>query len=269
MTFPVILSFDSKNRIQNILNFISNNDHTDVDIIVLTEAFDNKSFRNIKKGLQKIGFTYTTGVIPKRHRFVPLNGGVVIFSKFEIKSHTTRAYKHACGLDVLSSKGFISATLNVNGKDLMIIATHLQADCTFCIFSKPENIRDKQLDQIRDYLDDLEDINIPVFVAGDLNIMQDSEEYNSASQKLGFLSYKAPEASSFSWENNEVAKKRYGTQWKCGTLDYVIPLRKSLKSEGEWFNKVLVPEGMCSDHHPVLGYLDISDNELASASFDI
>ncbi|GJJ78900.1 hypothetical protein EMPS_11259 [Entomortierella parvispora] len=110
----------------------------------------------------------------------PVNGGVVIMSKWPIKEKHQFIYKTGCGSDWFSNKGFIYVVLDYNGANLHVFGTHMQSDDSHCYPGQAAACRAQAMESWRSFLSDR---NIPreelVIFAGDFNIDRNTAEFNS------------------------------------------------------------------------------------------
>jgi endonuclease/exonuclease/phosphatase family metal-dependent hydrolase len=95
-----------------------------------------------------------------------LNSGLVILSKFPILKGEFIEYRHSnpFTLDTFSEKGFVSVLVDINGKKMRVINTHLQS----CDFERYDVQALLQLDELFDYMETIYD---PYYIiGGDFNI---------------------------------------------------------------------------------------------------
>ena len=96
------------------------------DVIVFQELFYKRSRRILTKALAQ-QFPFQTPVLNKKGFALKTNGGVLLISRYPIQKVQQIQYKKRTGPDCLSRKGALLAELNVKGKSVQLIGTHLQA----------------------------------------------------------------------------------------------------------------------------------------------
>ncbi|KAF9929519.1 hypothetical protein FBU30_001489 [Linnemannia zychae] len=161
------------------------------DILVVEECFDNDACNILRKGLLK-EYPYQTPTVGQKFggsmpwsstagsntRFV--NGGVVVFSKWPIEEQHQYIFKYYCGFDRLANKGFAQVILNYRGAKLHIYGTHMQSDDSTCLRGEAAQVRKRNLDYWRSYIDN-NDVppNELILFAGDFNIERNTKEFDS------------------------------------------------------------------------------------------
>lgn len=97
-----------------------------------------------------------------------MNSGLVILSKYPIVDVQFYLYKQSNPLtfDIFSEKGILSAQIEINGKNIYIINTHLQS----CDFYRYDRYAVLQLDELKKYLTHLRLRDAKYIVGGDFNI---------------------------------------------------------------------------------------------------
>ncbi|MBI3218059.1 MAG: sphingomyelin phosphodiesterase [Bacteroidetes bacterium] len=151
----------------------------DYDVVVFQELFYHRS-RTILLEQLKEKYPHQTQVLNKKLVSFKTNGGVLILSKHPIIDTREITYRQKSGPDRLSRKGALLATLNVNGKKLQVVGTHLQA------FGKKE-IMYSQYQQLHDEL--LKPTllaNVPQIVCGDFNTLKEVPAQIPASLPANF-----------------------------------------------------------------------------------
>lgn len=145
-------------RIKNIINIIN---QLDADIICLQEVFDTKVKLEICRGL----YNYKCFTSNANTCF-GLNGGLLtaIRNDYIVISKLFYRFKNSTGEDRFGNKGILKLTLNINGKLLSIYNTHLQANAKYCCFGDNVKIRNKQLEELKSFIDNNDKI-----ICGDFN----------------------------------------------------------------------------------------------------
>lgn len=141
--------------------------YSNYDVIVFTEAFNNRARRIIAKGLKKT-FPYKLGPANKHTPF-KINSGLFVMGKQALKHIDEIAYEYGKKSDRWASKGALMLSVNKDSVEYQIIATHLQADYT--PFAEYKNIRATQLNAINyGLLSVYGKDKVPQIITGDLNI---------------------------------------------------------------------------------------------------
>lgn len=135
------------------------------DVVVFQELFYRRSRRIITKGLQS-EFLAQTKVLNNKSIALKTNGGVMIFSRHPIKEVKEIRFKDRSGPDRLSRKGAMLAEINVNGKIIQVIGTHLQA------FGMQETMYNQYQQLFDKLLNPNEKNGIPQFICGDFNTIK-------------------------------------------------------------------------------------------------
>ena len=152
-----------KYRLESIINEIKK---LDADIICLQEVFSKESREILCKAFKA---EYYVRISQKSSNMWTINGGLFIASRYPIIYCKFYVFKHACGEDWLSNKGFIHLMVkDHDSKTISIINTHLNADPMFSTNYRSKKIRLKQMYDIISYIHQipLEDVNI---LCGDFN----------------------------------------------------------------------------------------------------
>ena len=247
------------------------------DVVVLQELFENSSAERLRDGLSdeyphatpvvgrsESGWDRTTGF---RHHTVT-NGGVSVHSTWPILRGEQHIFERACGADWFSNKGFAYVEIDSPEGPLHVVGTHMQSEDGACGDGEDAEIRRHQLNQILSVLDEQ---HIPgneqVYVAGDLNVVGGSEEWDRAIEQLDAVE-PAAAGDAVSWDptTNSIAEHDY-PDWDPQQLDHVLPIRgdaapetyvnetRAVKSEpwtvNSWGTEYTYDD--YSDHYPVFG----------------
>ena len=159
--------FDYKNeRLDEIIDCVLPN----YDIVCLQEVFASMSFRTSRlvNRARELGFKYC--VVPKAPAFFSrklIDSGLVILSKHPILEYHCISFEHpGVFSDQLADKGFQYAKINVYGRIIHVINTHIQSD--YEIHDKiAYDVKLRQLKQIKRFTDNNRDNDI--YLCGDLN----------------------------------------------------------------------------------------------------
>lgn len=253
------------------------------DVVVLSEAFDNGPSEALKNGLSA-RYPYQTPVLARSDvgwdatlgdykPFWGEDGGITILSRWPITRRVQYIYQPGCGADFLAQKGFVYVRLDVRGKAVHLVGTHVQADDQFCAglagpLGSSAAIREAQFTAIDTFLDSLRiPAREPVFVAGDLNVDRDADEYGVMRAALDTLD-SPPVGHPYSWDpsTNKIAAERDPGGERL-LLDYVLR-RRTNAGPGGWVNQVLPVKSApwetggttyedYSDHYPVAGCVGV------------
>ena len=134
------------------------------DVIVLQEAFDIKAVRILKRKL-KSTYPYICGPANRKAISFKINSGVMIFSKWPLHEIETIRFKECAGDDCYARKGALLTELDINGKKLQLLGTHVQAGGT-------AEIKSSQYTQIGDLLRRHIITGEPQIICGDFNTFQ-------------------------------------------------------------------------------------------------
>jgi sphingomyelin phosphodiesterase len=151
----------------------------DYDVIVFQEAFHSGARKIIKKELSK-QYKYSAGPANKKTVCLRTNSGIWIFSKYPIINSQSLIFHNKFGIDALSRKGALIVEINVNGKKIQIVGTHLQS-------SGSEWIKHSQCVELTERLiRPFEKKGVPQIICGDFNIdMASTYHYQKMLQTLG------------------------------------------------------------------------------------
>ncbi|MET9798122.1 sphingomyelin phosphodiesterase [Nocardiopsis alba] len=245
------------------------------DVVVLQELFENSSAERLREGLSE-DYPYSTPVVGRsktgwddttgfRGETVT-NGGVSMHSVWPIVRAEQHIFSRACGADWFSNKGFAYVELDTPDGPLHVVGTHMQAEDGACRSGEDRRIRAGQLDQIVSVLRGIPE-DEPIYVAGDLNIVGGTEEWNDALDRLDAVE-PTPVDDTISWDpsTNSIAGHDYSGH-EPQQLDHVLPIRnqaspetylnetRAVKSEPwtvrSWGRDYTYDD--YSDHYPVFG----------------
>ncbi|WP_010645723.1 sphingomyelin phosphodiesterase [Vibrio campbellii] len=218
------------------------------DVLILNEVFDNKAstiltdalaekfrYRTPVVGRTKDGWDRTEGWRPATLE----DGGVIILSRYPIEYKAQVIFKDGCGADWASQKGFIHAVINKDGERYNIVGTHVQADDNSCSIP-PNVVRQEQFAQIENYvLRTNRPSDEMFFIAGDLNVARDSQEFSTMLEALNVSEPTNYAGVPYSWDpaTNALTHANY-PDVKGQLLDYVL-VERSHKQPKNWHNQVL------------------------------
>ncbi|GAA4420406.1 sphingomyelin phosphodiesterase [Actinokineospora soli] len=247
------------------------------DVVVLNELFDNTAsdrlLRNLADthphqtpvlGRSRIGWDATQGAYSDS---TPEDGGVSVVSRWPITRKVQHVYRDACGAEVMANKGFVYVRIAAPSGPLHVVGTHAQAEDSSC-GTAPGVIRARQRAEVRAFLATLPTTE-PVYVAGDLNVIESSGEYPAMLRELGAVA-PAHTGHPYSWDcpDNSVCQGQYGPEYAPEHLDYVLPIANQAApasyvnetrrvksprwSVTSWWTTYSYND--FSDHYPVFGY---------------
>ncbi|KAK1441833.1 Endonuclease/exonuclease/phosphatase like protein [Babesia gibsoni] len=187
-------------RMQSIISFlVTIVEKYAVDVLILQEVFTIGLYQGLKLALSSI-MSYDTGIRIKATNAIDTwqhllsicvpslkltPGGVIIFSKHEIREKKRFLYNTSILPDLVASKGVVLARIMINGRLLDVLGTHVQSHEG----KAAEKVRTQQMTEVADWignkrgdyvLSESERIpakDIPVVLAGDFNscVIRDAE----------------------------------------------------------------------------------------------
>ncbi len=114
------------------------------DIFCLQEVFSSGTLKSINDYFKEKYYIYSYN-----DTYISLDSGLLIASKYPIFKKKAHIFKHSYGEDKLSSKGVLVVDIIINNKRYSILNTHLNADPIFGFKKKANNVREKQINQLR------------------------------------------------------------------------------------------------------------------------
>ncbi|KAG0359555.1 hypothetical protein BG005_000594 [Podila minutissima] len=249
------------------------------DILVVEECFDNAPCKILRDGLLA-EYPYQTPTVGATSGGTMrwsstsgsmgpgINGGVVIFSKWPIKEQHQYIFKHYCGSDGLSNKGFAQVILDYKGTNLHIYGTHMQSDDIGCRWGQAAQQRARNLEFWQMYIDDtMVPANELIILAGDFNIERNSAEFDSFLTNFGVdqpVSYFGHPHTLDSADNSIARAKKGPSEY----LDYVL-LDKKHRAGVKSLTQTVLREKTAdfqigsgtyndySDHYPVRAIIEV------------
>ena len=230
---PFRLSAQNGKRLHTIFDLIRT---IDPDIITLQEVWDISYLRQLKREFGDYSLLANTNKLFNESGLITFSRYPVIHNKLH-RFKTNRKYKL---LERLVKKGFMVTTIDVYGKEIDIVNTHLyQSDP----FSKEthKQITRKQLLCLQDFF---KKSTRPVLACGDFNIHYDE-------LKLQKLLFTLPNGKSLTTvsKNNEFSNKKFNkTRIMSRQLDYFMYKENGvhISVTTKVFDELLV-----SDHYPL------------------
>lgn len=243
-----------RRRVHAIAKYLKNNPR---DIIGLQEVFTRRSYRKLSKVLLKEGF-YSTGRPNNIRRF--LSSGLMIFSKHPILAEKFQRFSACSGDDCLSSKGLLAALINVDGKPLYVVNTHLQAGGS----PKRTAARTKQILQFKRFLEnEFFDLDAPIVIMGDFNVDKSHSQYDSLLEILDLTDEELDGELQYSYDGEiNLQNIRKGNKAQ-ELLDYVF-MQRNAGYRGFYSEQIIRPIGSykknkdmdLSDHFAIESILD-------------
>ena len=172
LTNTINVSHSKQERILEIIRVLL---EIDADIIVLTEAFDDKVRDTIILELRQHGnYFFETQCIGQLNGLI--NGGIIIISKIQILDTNYHIYTNSYQDDKIANKGVIYIKIEHNHKFIHIFGTHLQAWDSFSAVEA----RKKQIIELKTFADSIpyKHNNELTIFAGDFNIDRYSDDYS-------------------------------------------------------------------------------------------
>lgn len=145
------------------IKFISEQILSDsIDIVCFQELFDTKVNKRMKAELSK-QFPYVVGPANEARSIFRLSSGVIFFSRYPIRKLETVEFSDCQEEDCVARKGALLIEAEVDGKKIQLLGTHMNA-------AGGEDVKIKQLVQIRTLIEKHSKSGIPQLICGDFNI---------------------------------------------------------------------------------------------------
>jgi len=176
-----------------------------IDIVCFQELFDTKANKQMKAELSK-QFPYLIGPANETKSIFRLNSGVIFFSRYPIRKLETVEFTDCQEEDCVAKKGALLIEANVEGKKIQLLGTHMNA-------AGGEEVKVRQLIQIRKLIDKHSEKGVPQLICGDFNIKKTNR--NLYQMMLDF--FKADDCEvdgeiqhTFDPKNNDMCSKEKG-----------------------------------------------------------
>lgn len=199
---------------------------SNVDLIGLCEIWAD---RHIDKLADEIAPKYQKAF--PEFPFYQAGSGLAVFSRYQIDGHEDEShaprffdFKKLGGPDGLANKGvFAVYVANPEGKDFRVFLSHTQAAYKDNIFS------DQRVDNLRTIRDMVNSFNpgVPAIIIGDLNVVGNSEEYQTVLEIFSGFTDAYTTANSgqpgytYDESTNELAEK-FGEGDPPSRFDYIL-----------------------------------------------
>jgi hypothetical protein len=217
----------------------------DFDILCLEKSFDGGARSVLTKALSA-RYPYRYG--PANSGFsLKINSGVWILSRFALSNYHEIQFRECAGIECFSRKGAIMLTGQFEGHRFHIIATHLTGESGSVWTPERQQIRDREMLQIRDELvRRYAEPGVPIFFCGDFDTprMDKSsppKESDGYHYMLDTFGRPRNHAESFvtlddSRARNDLAMTNTG---RTDELDYVLVRPNEATLETEWSRLIL------------------------------
>ncbi len=151
--------------IGQMINDYETMNYCKIDVIFLQEIFDNKTNKIIKQKLKSLGFIHKTHRDKKWFR---INGGGLIYSRCPIIEQGNMCFDKGQIFNIAAAKGMNYAKIVKQGKVYNCYNIHLD--------SFDSKIRTKQMEQMKEYIEDRYSPLSSDIIGGDWNIDLLSDE---------------------------------------------------------------------------------------------
>ena len=152
----------------------------DYDVVVLQEAFDQRSIRILTEGL-RVDYPYM--LLPQKRNIFHINNGLMVLSRLPIEDTATIFFDRCAGNDCMADKGAVLIQVSKGEHTYQVIGTHAQAEEG----KHYADIRSHQYAQIRELLiEQHAEKGMTQIVVGDLNTKQSQHlDYQMMLHSLG------------------------------------------------------------------------------------
>lgn len=218
-----------------------------------------------------------------------LSGGLIVLSQWPIAYAIEYFFENTCSGHTFVRSGFIYAKIIYGQQRIPIhlIATHLQpSDHRGCFLSTEQQTREKQMNEIVNFLNKKNFTNQELlFITGDLNI----DKYNSNQYEtmIDILNVEKqilyPSSIHCTWDSSFNAMTTTTTHKQNQLLDYIFIHKDHQLNNSIWYNLITdrlaskqwhslgrnrlffddknIPIMELSDHYPVVGFFNLSEQE--------
>ena len=171
---------------------------SDADVVALQEAWHGPAVRALIEQTSD-EFPYYVGDQPGRFGFKLVSGGMLLLSKWPIKSVRSMTYDDCYGFDCRAAKGAIDAVIQLNDSSrIHLVTTHLDAGEEV----KDRRSRASQLAQLRNFIGEIDQNRHPMLITGDFNInsLAGNTEFDRLVDILGVQDYPVENPSTINCE---------------------------------------------------------------------
>lgn len=169
-----------------------------VDIVALQEAWEPEAVSLLLEAVAD-EFPYYASDRSARKFGKIVSGGLLILSRWPIEEVQTVVYDSCHLADCLAAKGATHARIRISGDAyLNLVVTHLDAGSA----TRDRQVRARQIEQLRHFLEGIDPQVGPLLLAGDFNINSHAEdgEYEMLTESLGIETNAPPDASTVNCE---------------------------------------------------------------------
>lgn len=239
---------NQKERAKTIASYLLKKDY---DVICLQEVFHKKALKVMKDSLSK---KYKNIIVANKSGVFKTSSGLMVASNIKdaftskCKTANFKKFKKLRGIDTYAKKGVqVIRYKSVKGSKISIFNTHLQST----EHAKAKKIRSSQLDEVKQLMD--ESCYSNEILVGDLNIIKNSPEYDSLTQKLNIIDTET--TSDIKITCNGVGNELNNNEDKSKevVLDYILSNKENqnIKIEALKYKEVRVNNEVLSDHNLV------------------
>lgn len=173
-------------------------ERAEVDIVALQEAWEPDAVSLLLEAVAD-EFPYYASDRPVRKFGRIISGGLLILSRWPIEEVQTVVYDSCHLADCLAAKGATHARIRIaEDAYLNLVVTHLDAGSA----ARDRQVRARQIEQLRQFLEGIDGQAGPLLIAGDFNIdsLADDGEYEILTASLGIETNAPPDASTVNCE---------------------------------------------------------------------
>lgn len=148
------------------------------DIVLLQEAYTSQS----EEVRLRAAYPHAIVGVEGQRGVLSNSSGLALLSSFPILDRHSRLFSDCAFPECFVAKGVLAATLEIPGMPfpLQVFSTHLQAD------TDNDRVRQRQIDDIVDFLHGLRFGDRPAIFAGDFNFKPRHDSYTRFIRKLPF-----------------------------------------------------------------------------------
>jgi endonuclease/exonuclease/phosphatase family metal-dependent hydrolase len=157
----------------------------DFDILCLEKAFDGEAREVIEAALMPLG--YRAHGPANLEPGIKINSGVWVLSRLTLSDPHQIEFRDTLGIESFARKGALLLTGVVDFQRFRLITTHLQGDDGPAFDQAKQDVRDRQVIQIRrELIDPFVPVDTPLIIAGDFCTPRFSEA-GGMQESAGFV----------------------------------------------------------------------------------
>jgi endonuclease/exonuclease/phosphatase family metal-dependent hydrolase len=204
----------------------------DYDIICFEKAFDGAARAVLSKAL---GMRYPHRYGPANSGFsLKVNSGVWVFSRFPLTVVREIQFRDCAGIECLSRKGAMLLEGAFEGHAFQIVAAHLQGEAGNIFTEAHQQVRNRQMAQIRDeLLTPHTKSGVPLFLCGDFDTPRSSGGYQVMLKIFGDPGNGA-ESRITLVDDCAVNDLAMGNHGRRDELDYILVRSGGAALDAEW-----------------------------------